>query len=373
MTTDSDSLLPKLIPWAQPDFWGLEEQYLVEALHSTWISGGSFAERLEYELATFSGSPFTLAVSNGTTAIHLVYLAMGLQPGDEVIIPGFCYLAAANIALQMGIKPIFAEVDPETYCVTAAAIEAVLTEHTKLIVVVHTYGNVCDMDDILFLANSRGVLVLEDAAESFASKYKGRQSGAIAPIGTYSFHATKTITTGEGGMVMTSDEELAQKMALYRSHGVRKRRYWHELPGHNFRLTNLQAALGCAQLERVDLIIQQRKRIHKSYLTKLLDVQGLRLQLFRPEVDPVLWAFAVELDPAAFPQGRDRVIDQLAAERIETRNGFYAASQLSIYPDCRALPVCERLANNVISLPTFTSLTDDQIDFICNQLIKARK
>jgi perosamine synthetase len=366
MTTNS------FINWAQPDFWGLEERYLFEALHSTWISGGPFVERLEHELAAFSGSPFSLAVSNGTTAIHLVYLGLGLQPGDEVIIPGFCYLAAANIALQMGIKPVFAEVDPETYCVTAAAIEAVLTERTKLIVVVHTYGNVCDMDDILSLAESRGVVVLEDAAESFASKYKGRQSGAIAPIGTYSFQATKTITTGEGGMVMTSDEELAQKMALYRSHGVRKRRYWHELPGHNFRLTNLLAALGCAQLERLDSIIQQRKHIHKTYQAKLLNVQGVRLQLFRPEVDPVLWAFAVELDPVAFPQGRDRVIDQLAAAGIETRNGFYAASQLSIYPDCPTLPVCERLANNVISLPTFSSLTDQQIEYICNQLNRTR-
>jgi perosamine synthetase len=361
------------IPWAQPDFWGLEEQYLVEALHSTWISGGPFFERLERELATFSGSPFTLAASNGTTAIHLVYLGMGLQPGDEIVIPGFCYLAAANIALQMGIKPIFAEVDPETFCVIAEAIEAVLTPRTRLIVVVHTYGNVCDMDDIMSLAENRGVPVLEDAAESFASKYKGRQSGAIAQVGIYSFQATKTITTGEGGMVLTGDEGLARKMALYRSHGVPGRHYWHELPGHNFRLTNLQAALGCAQLERLDSIIRERKRVHQTYKAALKNAGGVRLQTFRPEVDPVLWAFAVELDPAAFPQGRSRVIEQLAAAGIETRNGFYAASQLPIYPGCPSLPVCERLANNVISLPTFPSLTDQQINYICEQLAGLRE
>ena len=360
------------IPWAQPDFWGLEEQYLVEALHSTWISGGPFVDRLERELATFSGSPFTLAASNGTTAIQLVYLGMGLQPGDEVIIPGFCYLAAANIALQMGINPVFAEVDPDTFCVTAAAIEAVLTPRTKLIVVVHTYGNVCEMDDIMSLSKSSGVPVLEDAAESFASKYKGRQSGSIADFGTYSFQATKTITTGEGGMVLTANEGLARKMALYRSHGVMGRRYWHELPGHNFRLTNLQAALGCAQLERLELIVQERKRIHQTYKAELKDVSDVRLQTFLPQVDPVLWAFAVELDPVAYPQGRDKVIEQLATVGIETRNGFYAASQLPIYPDCPALPVCERLANNVISLPTFPSLTDQQINHICDQLIGLR-
>jgi perosamine synthetase len=361
------------IPWEQPDFWGLEEQYLVEALHSTWISGGPFVERLERELATFSDSPFTLAASNGTTAIHLVYLGMGLQPGDEIVIPGFCYLAAANIALQMGIKPIFAEVDPETFCVTAEAIEAVLTPRTRLIVVVHTYGNVCDMDDIMSLAENRGVPVLEDAAESFASKYKGRQSGAIAQVGTYSFQAIKTITTGEGGMVLTGDEGLARKMALYRSHGVLGRHYWHELPGHNFRLTNLQAALGCAQLERLDSIIRERKRVHQTYKAALKNAGGVRLQTFRPEVDAVLWAFAVELDPAAFSQGRNRVIEQLAAAGIETRNGFYAASQLPIYPGCPSLPVCERLANNVISLPTFPSLTDQQINYICEQLAGLRE
>ena len=361
------------IPWAQPDFWGLEEQYLVEALRSTWISGGAFVDRFEREVATFSGSSFALSTSNGTTAIHLVYLSMGLQPGDEVIVPGFCYLAAANIGLQMGVQPVFADVDPDTYCVTAGAIESVMTPRTKLIVAVHTYGNVCEMDEIMSLARSKGVLVLEDAAESFASKYKGQQSGAIAQLGTYSFQASKTITTGEGGMVVTEDEALARKMMLYRSHGVLGRRYWHELPGHNFRFTNLQAALGCAQLARLDSIIKERKRVHRTYTAALKDVGGVRLQAFRPDVDPVLWALALELDPAAYPQGRDKVIEQLAIEGIETRNGFYAASQLPIYPNCMPLPICERLANNVISLPTFPSLDDRQIEYVTSKLIALQK
>jgi len=361
------------IPWAQPDFWGLEEKYLVEALHSTWISGGAFVDRFEREVATFSGSPFAISASNGTTAIHLAYLGMGLQPGDEVIVPGFCYLAAANIALQMSAKPVFADVDPDTYCVTAGAIEAVMTPRTRLIVAVHTYGNVCEMDEIMSLAHSKRVLVLEDAAESFASRYKGRQSGAIARLGTYSFQATKTITTGEGGMVVTHDEALARRMALYRSHGVSSRRYWHELPGHNFRLTNLQAALGCAQLERLDSIVSARRRVHRTYAAFLKSIAGLRLQTFRSEVDPVLWALAVEIDPAAYPQGRDRVIEQLAADGIETRNGFFAASQLAIYPDCARMPICERLANNVISLPTFPSLADEKICEIGTRLAALRK
>jgi perosamine synthetase len=372
MTDNAKSLSTK-IPWAQPDFWGLEEQYLVEALHSTWISGGAFVGRFEREVAALSGSPFTISASSGTAAIHLVYLSMGLRPGDEVIVPGFCYLAAANIALQMGVRPVFGEVDLNTFCVTAKAIDAVMTPRTKLIVVVHTYGNVCDMDEIMSLSHSKGVPVLEDAAESFASRYKGRQSGAIAQFGVYSFQATKMITTGEGGMVVTDSEGLARKMALYRSHGVPDRRYWHALPGHNFRLTNLQAALGCAQLARVDSIIRERKRVHRTYTAALKDIAGLRLQAFRPEVDPVLWALALEIDPAAYPQGRDRVIEQLAAEGVETRNGFYAASQLPIYNDFAPLPICERLASNVISLPTFPSLDDEQIQYVSSKLAGLRK
>jgi perosamine synthetase len=298
---------------------------------------------------------------------------MDLRPGDEVVVPGFCYLAAANIALQMGLRPVFAEVDADTWCVTAAAIERVMTARTRLIVAVHTYGNVCEMDEIVALARSRNVPVLEDAAESFASRHRGRPAGAIAGLGTYSFQATKTITTGEGGMVVTDDEALARRMALFRSHGVAERRYWHELPGHNFRLTNLQAALGCAQLARLQSIVSERRRVHRSYVTTLKDVAGVRLQVFRPEVDPVLWAFALELDPAAYPQGRDAVMARLATDGIETRNGFHAASELTLYRKCGPLPVCERLARNVISLPTFPSLKEEQIRYICARLEALRK
>jgi perosamine synthetase len=154
---------------------------------------------------------------------------------------------------------------------------------------------------------------------------------------------------------------------------VAVRRYWHELPGHNFRLTNLQAALGCAQLERLPSIVPERQRVHRSYSSALMRVAGVRLQVFRPEVDPVLWALALELDPTAYPQGRDAVIAQLAAAGIETRNGFYAASELPLYPDAGPLPICERLARNVISLPTFPSLNDEQIHYVSATVAALRK
>ena len=361
------------IPWARPAFWGAEEKYLIEALHSTWISGGAFIDRLEHGVAALVGSRFAVSASNGTTAIHMAYLGLGLRAGDEVIVPGFCFLAAANVALHMGLRPVFADVDPDTWCVRAEDIERCLTSRTRLIVAVHTYGNVCAMDDIMTLATSRGIPVLEDAAESFGSKYKGRHSGAIAHIGSFSFQATKTITTGEGGMVVTNDAAVQHRMALYRTHGVLGKRYWHEVPGHNFRLTNLQAALGCAQLERLDRIVAERKRVHRTYSALLRDVAGVRVQEFRPDVDPVLWAIAVEIAPSAFPQGRDAVIEQLAAAGIETRNGFYAASLLGLYENCPPLTVSERLSANVISLPTYPTLEDPQIEMICNELASLRR
>ena len=361
------------IPWAQPDFWGLEEEYVRKALHSTWLSGGPFVEELEATARNFSGSPYCMVACNGTAAIHLAYLALGLKAGDEVIVPGFCYLAAANIALLMGLSPIFVDVDPGTYCVTAENIRAAITEKTKLIVVVHTYGNVCSMDEIMALAKSSQIPVLEDAAESFGSQYKGRQSGTIADIGTYSFHATKTVTTGEGGMVLTARKDLAEKVMLYRTHGVLGKRYWHEVPGHNFRLTNLQAALGCAQFKKIDHIFKERQRVHASYRRFFEGEKGIILQMFALDVKPVLWAFAAELEREYFPQGRDRVMAQLAEQGIETRNGFYSANQLEIYSNVKSIPVSDRLAKSVISLPTFPSLADEQINFIAKAVIALKR
>lgn len=355
------------IPWAKPNLWGNEQDYVAQALASTWISGGAFVDRLERDFAKYCGVRYALTASNGTTALHMAFLALGVGPGDEVIVPGFMFMAVANVALHVGAKPVFAEVDPATWCVTAAEIEKRLSPQTKAIVPVHTYGNVCAMDEILDLANARGILVVEDAAEAFASRYKNRLAGTMGTIGCFSFQATKTITTGEGGMVITRDKELYNKMRLYRSHGMLQKRYWHEVIGHNFRLTNLQAALGCAQLEKLDQIIRERRRVHEQYKAYLSQAASLTTQYFTPEVEPVLWAVAVKLDRKAYPQGRDRVMEQLKNENIETRPGFYAASLMDIY-SCPPLPICEDISRQVMSLPTYPTLRDDQIDFICAKL-----
>jgi perosamine synthetase len=361
-----------MIPYAQPSFFGSEEQYLIEAFRSTWISGGAFVDRFERDFRQYCGTRFALTASNGTTALHMAYLALGIGKGDEVIVPGFAFLAVANVALHLGARPVFAEVDPDTWCMTARNIEPCVSPRTKLIVPVHTYGNVCDMDGILSLAEHHGIAVVEDTAEAFPSRYRGRLAGTMGTIGTYSFQATKTITTGEGGMVVTENPRHYDVMWLHRNHGMRGRRYWHELAGHNFRMTNLQAAVGCAQLEGIDGIVGERKRIHAVYAERFANTEGISLQRLPPEVDAVLWSCAVQLDPSAFPQGRDGVISQLAEAGIETRPGFYAASLIGLY-ETPPLPICEVISRQVVSLPTYPALRNDQVALICDRLMSLRK
>lgn len=363
----------KLIPWAGPHFWGNEQRYVVDALQSSWISGGIYVDRLEAEFSKYCNTRYAVTASNGTTALHMAYLALKIGRGDEVVVPGFGFMAAANVAIHMGAKPVFTEVDGDTWCMTSASIESHLTPKTKAIIPIHTYGNVCDMDPILELAGHHGIAVIEDAAEAIGSTYRGRMAGTLARIGVYSFHATKTITTGEGGAAVTNDTELYDRMKLFRNHGMSSRRYWHDVAGHNFRLTNMQAALGCAQLEYIDVIRIERNRVYAFYRELLDGIEGLQFQHYPSYVEPLVWAVAVKLDANVFPQGRDKVIEQLGKMQIETRPGFYSASSMKHLYETEQLPICEDLSRQVISLPSSPVLTNDEIDRVCSSLKSLRR
>ncbi|MCD4795141.1 MAG: DegT/DnrJ/EryC1/StrS family aminotransferase [Bacteroidales bacterium] len=361
------------ISWVQPYFWGNEIAYVNDAVKSTWISGGSYIKKLEDSFSDLFNINNSITTSNGTTSIHLAYLAVGIKPGDEIIVPGFAFMAAANIALHFGAKPIFADVDPKTWNITASEIEKKITKKTKAIVPVHTYGNVCDMDEIMNIANKYNIWVIEDVAEALFSKYKDKYAGTFGHLSSFSFQATKTITTGEGGMLITANKELSDKMKLYRSHGLSERgKYWHEVPGHNFRLTNMQAALGVAQFEKRNDIIAARKNMHNLYLKNLKNIDEIELQYFEPNINPVLWAFALKISKKVFPQGRDILIEQLKEAGIETRPGFIASSRLKIF-HTHNVPVSEMLGDAVISLPSVPTLNEEKIYFICNQLLKLKK
>jgi len=361
-------MVRKHIPWAEPRYWGDELALANDALQSTWISGGPYVDRLELDLGRFLGSPDVVATSNGTTAIHAAYLALGVQPGDEIIVPAFAFMAAANVAMHVGARPVFADIDPDTWCLTAASVEACITARTRGIVPVHTYGNVCDMQPILELAKSHRLWVLEDAAEALGSTYQGMQAGTIAPIGTYSLHATKTITTGEGGAVATREPELASRMRLMRSHGVSSRRYWHDVAGHNFRLTNVQAAIGCAQLQQIDRITAERERVLNRYVDELRGLDGVTLQAVTEGVTPIIWAVAVRLDPHAFAVDRDVAMARLAEAGIETRPGFYSAGDMSHLYAVGQTPHASQVAREVVSLPSSPTVSDEEIAYIVGRL-----
>ena len=364
-----------MIPWAKPDYYGYEKKFIHRALESTWLSDGAYVKDLEKRVCNFVNSKFAISVTSCTSALHLAYLALGLKREDEIIIPGYGYLAAANIAIQMGLKPVFVDVDLKTFCVTLQNIEKKITKNTKLIVLFNTYGNVCDLDSIIKIAKAKKIPTLEDAAESFGSTYKKKQSGTIADIGTYSFQATKTITTGEGGMVVTNkNKKFIEKLKAYRNHGVGNKKYYHYLPGHNFRLTNIQASIGCAQIIKIAKIISQRKRVYRFYNQFFENIDGLKMQEICPTVKPVMWTFALVLNPKAFVN-RDKVIANMRSKGIETRNGFYSPNLLSLYRKYNTsnLKFSERLSRNIICLPFFASLKESEMEYIAQTLISLKR
>jgi perosamine synthetase len=357
------------IPWARPTLSGSEEPLVLDALHSNWISGGPYVDRLEQQVADRMGIGHAIAVSNGTTALELALRALSLEPGAEVIVPGFTFVAAANMVLSLGLTPLYGDVKPDTWLLDPAEIDRLRTARTKAVIPVHLYGNVADMDAIAAAAEG-GLEVVEDAAEAAFSRHRGRCAGTIGRLGTFSFHATKTITTGEGGMVVTADDALAARCRTLRDHGMRKdKRYWHDVVGYNFRLTNLQAAIGCGQLQSLDRIIAERRAIHDGYKARLSSVAGIKLQYFDQHVEPVVWVTVVQLEDAddldAVRARRDRIMAGMADDGIETRPGFYDLSQLPPY-GCPPLPVARRVSAGTIALPTFVGLHSDDLDRVCD-------
>jgi perosamine synthetase len=361
------------IPWAKPTFGGKEAAYLADALHSTWISGGPYVDNFEKEFTRRIGSPFGVTASNGTTALQLALLGLGIGPGDEVIIPGFTFVAPANMTIAVGATPVYADIDPLTWCLDPASVRRQITPRTRAIIPVHVYGNVCDMDALRELADKQHCFLIEDTAEAVFSKFRGRYAGTFGDAGTFSFQATKTITMGEGGLVATPHADLLQRMRQIRSHGMREgKRYWHDMVGHNFRLTNLQAAVGCAQLEAADALIADKLRVYQLYRGRLQGQRGIAMQRFSPEVDPVVWAVAVKLDPQVFNGDRDAVMAALAEDGIETRPGFYPFGAMPLY-HAPVLPVSQDVGANVVSLPSFASLTEEEIMYMCDRLHRLRK
>ena len=354
----------KKLPVSDADLDGKERQYLLEAFDSGWISGsGKFVDRFEENFSEYIGSRHAISCANGTVALHLALLSLGIGPGDEVIVPALTYVSTANAVRYCGSDPVFADCDPETWNVSIDTIEPLIGNRTRAIVVVHLYGNPVDMDPIMKLAAERGIPVVEDAAEAHGAEYRGQKVGSIGDIGTFSFYGNKVMTTGEGGMVVTNDEKLAQKISLLRGQGMDPdRRYWFPIVGYNYRLTNLQCAIGLAQLERVEDFIAARRSLSTRYLQQLEGLGAIRFQTVQENALGVWWMFSIVLDNQGM---RDQLAQRLAGEGIETRPLFFPLHMLPPYEHYESnCPVSEQIGLSGINLPTGGHVTASDVEKI---------
>lgn len=354
------------IPVARPDISGNEESYVLEALRSSWISStGAFVERFEREFARFAGARAAISVSNGTAALHLALATLGVKAGDEVIVPALTFVATANAVRYVGAEPVFADVDPATWCLDAGAVETLVTPRTRGIIAVHLYGHPADMDALNALAARKGLWVVEDAAQAHGARYKGRVVGALATAGTFSFHGNKILAGGEGGALTFPDHVLERRARLLRGQGMDpERRYYFPVVGYNFRLTNLACALLCAQLERFAVMTRRRMEIYARYRAGLAGIAGIGFQPVAPWAEVAPWSFCITVDEAALGRGRDGLAAHLEARGIETRPFFIPLNELPPYRRDRSppLPVTQQLAVRGMNLPTYAGLADGDVD-----------
>ena len=360
-------------PVAQPVFEGNELQYVTDAVLSGWVSSvGSYITKFEEAFAKFCDVKYAVACSNGTTALQLALLALDIGPGDEVIVPSLTFIASANAVRHVGAKPILVDVEKEYWQIDPSKIELAITARTKAVIPVHLYGHPAQMDEINKIAKRHKLFVIEDAAEATGAEVRGKKVGAWGDVATFSFYGNKIITTGEGGMVTTNDEKLAKKMLVLRDHGMSKeRRYWHDVLGYNFRMTNLQAALGLAQLERIDKILKRKQEIARWYKKYLGKTPGLTLQREASWAKNVYWMFSVLVKPADAIK-RNTIMKKLSIEGVDTRPFFVPIHQQPIYPDYEDLDLPESTSLSVagINLPSSVNLTEKDIALIARKVKK---
>ncbi len=358
---------------AHPVLSGNERKYVDECIDTAWISSvGRFIQEFETAFAKFADTPHALSVCNGTAALHLALLGAGIGPGDEVIVPTLTYIASANAVTYCGATPVFADVEPRTFNLDTSRIEALITPRTRAIMPVHLYGHPADMDPLAELAARHDLLIVEDAAEAHGALYKGRKIGSLSDVAVFSFFGNKIITTGEGGMLTTSNAEMAARMKRLRGQGMDlQRRYWFPVVGYYYRMTNIEAAIGLAQLEQVQTHLEARQRVRRWYDERLADLsEFIQLPIEESWAHHAFWMYTVMLgDEVAAGLSRDEFMARLDADGIETRPVFYPMHVLPPYADrVRAFPVADRLAARGVNLPTHGKLTEDDVDYIVSRI-----
>jgi perosamine synthetase len=345
------------IPISKPFIGAREKELVLDALNSGWVSSiGKYIDEFEANFARYCGTEYAVAVSNGTTGLHLALATLGLQPGDEVIIPDLTFVATANAVAYTGATPILADVDADTLCIDAASVKSLLSPRTKAIIPVHLYGHPADMDALTEIGDAHGVNIIEDAAEAHGAEYRGRRVGGLGKCGVFSFYGNKVITTGEGGMLTTNDQEFYRHAKRLRDHAMSpQRRYFHEERGFNYRITNLQAALGVAQLERIDDFLGRRAEIMDWYKQEIDTTDSVRLNRVKNWAKSAFWMICLEVDWLDEPR-RDAFMQALRARGIDTRPYFCTMSAMPMYKQ-PSLPVSARKSQIGLNLPSYYELT----------------
>ena len=360
------------IPVSMPDLSGREEEYVIDCLRSTWISSkGEYLSRFEEQFAGFCGARHAVACNNGTTALHLALVALDIGPGDEVLVPTLTFIASANTVHYCGATPVFVDSLPDTWNMDPEDAARKIGPKTRAIMPVHLFGSPAPMEPLLELARAHGLAVIEDAAEAHGATYDGNAVGALGDIGTFSFYGNKIVTTGEGGAVVTNDATLAEQVALLRGQGQSPdRRYWFPVIGFNYRMTNIQAAIGLAQLEDVETKLTRRREVAAAY-ARGLDGLGVTFQETESRGTSAHWMVSVLL-PVESDEERDLVGTALQADGIETRPIFYPLHTMPPYASSAGaagdFPTATRVGATGLSLPTYSALTDADIAYVCERL-----
>ncbi|MBI4681486.1 MAG: DegT/DnrJ/EryC1/StrS family aminotransferase [Nitrospirae bacterium] len=363
-----------MIPVSTPCLNGKELEYVTDCIKSSWISSiGKYVTQFEENFAGFCGTAHAISASNGTTALHLALVSLDIGEADEVIVPDLTFVASANAVLYCGARPVFVDADEKTWNIDPSKIEENITERTKAIIVVHLYGHPCDMDPIMKIARQYNLKVIEDAAEAHGAEYNLKRVGSFGDAGVFSFYGNKIITTGEGGMITTNNTELMNKMRMLRDHAMSKtKRYWHDVLGYNYRLTNIQAAIGVAQMEQIDGFIEAKRRNAALYNSLLNKIDGLTLPPEANGCRNVYWMYSVLIEDD-FGMSRDDVMARLQEKGIDTRPFFYPLHQLPIYRRDAVYPVSTMLSRKGINLPSGTTLTETDIRKVCEAFMSIKK
>lgn len=368
----------KKIPVYEPFIGSEELNNVLDAIKFGWIgsAGGKYLKEFEEEFAKYHGIKHAVPTSSGTAALHVTLKALGIKRGDEVIVPDLTFVATANVVTYCNAKPIFIDVHPEYWCIDPRKIEEKITKNTKAIIVVHLYGHPCYMNAIIDVAKEHDLYVIEDVAQAHGAEYKGKKVGTFGDVACFSFYGNKVITTGEGGICLTNNDELSEKIKLFINHGKSPlKHFWHEVIGFNYRMTNLQAAIGVAQLRKLDNFIKKKRQITRWYKEELKDLAEDDLITLQPEMDwakCIYWMFSVLIEDS-FVISRDDLMKKLEGKGIETRPFFYPMHILPIYKSNERFPISEELARKGINLPSSLSLKKKDIKYVCESIKVERK